>query len=251
LKQISFSGILSTTLRAKQEKKIIMTDKESARLIWRNLHTSNTVVPHWGKAAEKLRAHRLYRNAATVFATPGKSLHQARINCLVDGKSLIMPAPSIRKGFFLLPARTIPFKDISVAVTYKGLSKHGTLLKNNAFPELSVELLLTDSIAIDHEGGRIGEGGGFFDLCCALLYELGSLQQNPAVLTFVLEEQISREQLPQDTWDIKMTGAITPVKAHAFTPQLQKPQIYWDLLPQDRIKRIDPLWKIYHARIKA
>jgi 5-formyltetrahydrofolate cyclo-ligase len=228
LKQISFSGILSTTLRAKQEKKIIMTDKESARLIWRNLHTSNTVVPHWGKAAEKLRAHRLYRNAATVFATPGKSLHQARINCLVDGKSLI-----------------------SVAVTYKGLSKHGTLLKNNAFPELSVELLLTDSIAIDHEGGRIGDGRGFFDLCCALLYELGSLQQNPAVLTFVLEEQISGEQLPQDTWDIKMTGAITPVKAHAFTPQLQKPQIYWDLLPQDRIKRIDPLWKIYHARIKA
>jgi 5-formyltetrahydrofolate cyclo-ligase len=228
-----------------------MTGKESARLVWRSLQAGNTVVPHWGKAAEKLRAHQLYRDATTVFATPGKSLHQARINCLVDGKSLIMPAPSIREGFFLLPARTIPFKHLSAAVTYKGLSKHGKLLKNDAISGLSVELLLADSMAIDLEGGRIGDGSGFFDLCCALLYELGSLQQNPTVLTFVLEEQISRDQLPQDTWDVKMTGAITPAKTHAFGKQLQKPQIYWDSLPQDRIKRIDPLWKIYSTRLKT
>jgi 5-formyltetrahydrofolate cyclo-ligase len=227
-----------------------MKDKESTRLAWRSMLAGKTLVPQWGKAAEKLRGQRLYRDAATVFATPDKSLHQARINCLVDGKSLIMPAPSIREGFFLLPARTIPFKDISAAVTYTGLTKHGQLLKNDALSKLSVGLLLTDSIAVDTAGGRIGDGSGFFDLSCALLHELGSLQQDPVALTFVLEEQISRDRLPQDTWDIKMTGAITPVQIHAFDPQLQKPRIYWNLLSKDRIKRIDPLWKIHSARFK-
>lgn len=226
-----------------------MKDKESARLAWRSLLASKTDVPQWGKAAEKLRGQQVYRDAATVFATPGKSLYQARINCLVDGKNLIMPAPSIRAGFFLLPARTISFKNISEAVTYKGLSKYGKLLKNDSIFGLSVGLLLTDSIAVDLEGGRIGSGSGFFDLCCALLHELGSLQQAPAFLTFVLEEQISRVPLPQETWDIKMTGAITPVKTHAFDGQFQKPQIYWSLLSRDRIKRIDPLWKIYSTKL--
>jgi hypothetical protein len=70
-------------------------------------------------------------------------------------------------------------------------------------------------------------------------------------LTFVQEEQISRDLLPQDTWDIKMAGAITPAGIHTFTPPLQKPHIFWDVLPRDRIKRIDPLWKLYSARRKG
>lgn len=225
-----------------------MTDKESARTAWRSSLTANTVAPQWGKAAEKLRGRPEYRNAATIFATPDESLHQARINCLADGKNLVMPAPSIRAGFFLLPAHSVAFRDISAAVTYKGLEKHGKLLKISAIPGLAVGLLLTGSLAVDVAGRRLGDGNGFFDLCCALLQELGGLQQNWAVLTFILEEQISRDMLPEDMWDIKMTGAITPSSMHAFDPPLQKPRIFWDMLPKDRIKRIDPLWKIFKNR---
>ena len=82
-----------------------MTDKESMRSAWRKMQANNTIVPAWGKAAEKLRGLQVYRDAGTVFATPDESLHQARINCLVDGKNLVMPAPSIREGFFILSAR--------------------------------------------------------------------------------------------------------------------------------------------------
>jgi 5-formyltetrahydrofolate cyclo-ligase len=159
-----------------------------------------------------------------------------------------MPAPSIREGFFLLPARSVPFKDLATAVTYKGLEKFGTLLKNNGMPKLSVSLLLTDSLAVDPSGGRLGDGKGFFDLCCALLQELGGLQQDWAAFTFIREKQISRVQLPQDAWDIRMSGAVTPSGTHAFTPPRQQPGLLWEMLPVDRIRRIDPLWKLYSAK---
>jgi 5-formyltetrahydrofolate cyclo-ligase len=228
-----------------------MTDKDSARSVWRKILANNPLGQQWGKAAEKLRGLQLYRDAVTVFATPGESLYQARINCLVDGKNLVMPAPSIREGFFLLPARTIPFKDFSTAATYKGLHKNGQLLKNESILKLSVGLLLTDSLAVDPEGGRIGEGNGFFDLSCALLHELQGLRQDWNVLTLIQEEQISRDLLPQHTWDINMSGAITPAKIYTFEPPLQKPQIFWEMLSMDQIKRIDPLWKSYNDRLKA
>ncbi len=101
-----------------------MKQKKSVRSEWQKKLADKLSAPIWGKIAERLRGLQPYRNAATVFATPHESLHQARINCLIDGKSLIMPAPSIREGFFLLTPHSIPFKDISVAITYKGLKKY-------------------------------------------------------------------------------------------------------------------------------
>ncbi len=223
-----------------------MTDKESIRSAWLNLNAKKSAEPQWGKAAQKLRNLPVYREAATVFATPDISLHQARINSLTDGKHLVMPGPSIREGFYLLPARSIPFKYLSAAVTYKGLAQMGRLLKNDDIAELSVSLLLTGSLVIDNEGGRIGDGKGFFDLCCALLQELGGLQPGWSALTFIREDHISPGPLPQDKWDTKMAGAITQTGLQTFvqaTPQ--KPEIFWDILTLDRIKRIDPLWKLY------
>ena len=222
-----------------------MTDKESARSAWHGTLAENNGVPQWGKAAEKLRELKAYRAAAAVFATPGQSLHQARINCLVDGKNLVMPGPSIREGFFLLPAHSIPFKDLSAAVTYKALKKNGQQLKTKDIPKLSLGLLLTDSVAVDHAGGRLGDGNGFFDLCCALLQELGGLQHDITLLTFVMERQISQDLLPQDAWDVKMTGAITPSRIIQFGPSGPKPKIFWDAIDRQRIKRIDPLWKLF------
>jgi 5-formyltetrahydrofolate cyclo-ligase len=222
-----------------------MKPKKSVRSEWSKKLEDKQSAPHWGKVAEKLRGLPLYRDAETVFATPHEALHQARINCLVDGKNLLMPGPSIREGFFLLASRSVPFKNISVATTYKGLQKYGQRLKDDSISELSVEMLLTGSLAIDDTGARLGDGYGYFDLCCALLKEMNAIEQDAAFLTFVEEEQISRKMLPQDKWDVKMSGAITPNQILQFEPSDQHPQIFWDVLPKDLIKRIDPLWKLY------
>jgi len=225
-----------------------MKQKKIVRSEWLDKIAEKKNSPHWGKAAEKLRKLGTYRDAATVFATPHESLYQARINCLADGKNLLMPGPGIREGFFLLKARSVPFKNISMAVTYKGLEKYGQPLKGSSISELPADLLLTGSLAIDRTGGRIGDGYGFFDLCCALLHALNGVRHDAGILTFIQEEQISREILPQDTWDIKMTGAITPGQILHFEPSTQKVKIFWDALPHDRLKRIDPLWKLFKEK---
>ena len=222
-----------------------MNQKQSIRSKWlKKLAAQNSKV-HWGKAAEKLRGLQPYHNAATVFATPHESLHQARVNCLVDGKDLLMPGPGIRDGFFLLTAPSIPFKDISMAVTFKGLKRYGQPLKDNRFSQHPVDMLLADSLAVDLEGGRIGAGDGFFDLGCALLCELDGLRHDADILTFVRDDQISPEPLPQDKWDIKVNWAVTPDQVLQFEPSGRDPRIFWDMLSRDRIKRIEPLWKLY------
>ena len=225
-----------------------MKQKKIVRAEWRSKLAEKNFSPYWGKTAEKLRKLGAYRDAATVFATPHESLHQARINCLADGKNLLMPGPGIREGFFLMKARSVPFKKISLAVTFKGLEKYGLPLKDFHISELPVDLLLTDSLAIDRTGGRLGDGYGFFDLCCALLKALNGVRHDADILTFIQEEQISQEILPQETWDVKMTGAITPQQALHFEPSTQKIKIFWDSLPHDRIKRIDPLWKLFQKK---
>ena len=222
-----------------------MDPKKSVRSEWIKRLATGTPPPHWGKVAEKLRGLQSYRDTATVFATPHESLLQARINCLVDGKSLLMPGPSIREGFFLLAAHSIPYKNLPVAVTYKGLEKYGQHLQGDNKSGLSVALLLTDSLAVDGTGGRIGDGYGYFDLCCALLREIDAIEHDAEILTFIQEDQISQDMLPQEQWDIKMSGAITPKRILQFEPSGQMPQIFWEVLPQDKIKRIDPLWKLY------
>jgi len=227
-----------------------MQDKTSVRTAWSSTLDAGTALPLWGKAAEKLRILQPYRDADTIFAAPGNSLQQVRVNCLVDGKNLIIPSPSLREGFFFLAAHSVPFRDMATAVTYRGLARQGRLLIDRELSACSVGLLLTGSVAVDHAGGRIGDGKGYFDLCCGLLQELDALREDPAFLTFVLEEQISRDPLPQDPWDIKMSGAITPASVHIFQPPRQKPTIFWDQLSRDRIKRIDPLWKLYNRMSK-
>ena len=222
-----------------------MDPKKSVRSEWIKRLATGTTPPHWGKVAEKLRGLQSYRDTATVFASPHESLLQARINCLVDGKSLLMPGPSIREGFFLLAARSIPYKNLPVAVTYKGLEKYGQHLQGDNMSGLSVALLLTDSLAVDVTGGRVGDGYGYFDLCCALLQEMNAIEHEADIVTLIQEEQVSREILPQEKWDIKMTGAVTPKQILQFEPEGQIAQIFWDMLSQDKIKRIDPLWKLY------
>ena len=222
-----------------------MVPKKSVRSEWIKRLATGTPPPYWGKVAEKLRGLQVYRDTATVFATPHESLLQARINCLVDGKNLLIPGPSIREGFFLLAARSIPFKNLQVAVTYKGLEKYGQHLQSDDMSGLSVALLLTDSLAVDGTGGRIGDGYGYFDLCCALLQEIDVIEHDAEILTFIQEDQISHDMLPQEQWDIKMSSAITPKQIFQFEPSGQVPQIFWEVLPHDKIKRIDPLWKLY------
>ena len=222
-----------------------MTRKESIRQEWLDrLNKQSTIPVHWGKAAENLRKLQPYRDASTVFASPDTSLLQTRINCLMDGKNLLMPGPSLRNGFYLLRTRTIPIPELSTAVTYKGLDKSGQLLSNDEIQKLSIDLLLTDAVAVDRQGTRLGDAKGFVDLSFGILSELAAIQPDATILAVVSEGQITDITLPREKWDVKMNGAVTPVGLVEFDINQVEGKIYWEALPKERIKKISPLWKL-------
>ena len=222
-----------------------MTRKESIRQEWLDrLNKQSTIPVLWGKAAENLRKLQPYRDASTVFASPDASLLQTRINCLMDGKNLLMPGPSLRNGFYLLKTRTIPVPELSSAVTYKGLEKSGQLLSNDEIKKLSIDLLLTDAVAVDRQGTRLGDAKGFVDLSFGILSELGSIHPDATILAVVSEGQITNITLPREKWDVKMNGAVTPAGSVEFDINQVEGKIHWEALSKERIKKISPLWKL-------
>ena len=196
-----------------------------------------------GKIAEQLRRQDLYRQARSVFATPAALLHQIRMNCLLDGKKLVMPSPGLKDGFFCIKPHTVPFRQLGMAMTESGLRRFGRRLQPGE--KLAIDLLLTGALAVDREGGRLGNGTGYFDLSCAILSANGWLADDPHILAVVDRTQQVTEPLPREPWDVTMTGVVTIEGCYRFGDQGRKEYpIFWQQLAAGRIKKITPLWQL-------
>ena len=227
-----------------------MTEKEKIRAEFLG-GAGQAVLPAglWGKTAEMVRRLESYRQSATVFVTPAAHLTQIRINALLDGKNLLMPSPGLKDGFFILPPLAVPFQSLGFAVTHRGLPKFGQRLPAEAAAEYPPGIILTGAVAVDRQGGRLGDGRGLVDLSCALLAELGPGLGDPPLYAVIAAEQLITTILPRDPWDVPLTGAITPVEIVHF-PAAPTPaaRIFWDKLTLKQIKKISPLWQLYNHR---
>lgn len=198
-----------------------------------------------GKMAELLRRVKAYKQAKQIFMSPAPILRQMRINALLDGKELIMPAPALIDGFYLCKPYTIPHKDLAYAVCFKGLPKFGKKLNMNEISGLDIDMLVTDSVAVDQRGGRLGDGHGFFDLAMAILNNLQALSGQISVWAVVGNDQFVEVNLPLEPWDVRVDGVIMPSgQKELNNSQKNLPQIFWESLPKKRIKKITPLWRI-------
>ena len=197
----------------------------------------------WGRIAERLRRIDVYRRARRVFVGPADILSQIRLNVLMDGKELIMPSPSLKEGFFLCRPGAIPFTERRFAVSFKGLAKFGEKLGPDDFSALDVGLFVTDVLAWDRLGNRLGDGGGFFDLSWALLQTLGAVSGRAAVFGVAGRGQCV-DLVPVDPWDVKMNGMITEEGIDVFANDQVRGSLFWEQLPAKRIRKISLLWKL-------
>jgi 5-formyltetrahydrofolate cyclo-ligase len=199
------------------------------------------IVAVQGRLAENLRRSQDYRQCKQIFLDPSLLLRQARVNALLDGKELIMPAAGLKDGFYLLKPFRIPFKKLLAAVTYIGLPRYGEKLAPGDISSLAISLFVAESLAVDRQGGRLGDGQGFFDLAVALLGEKGGAASNFQAFGAIDDSARIIEDIPVDRWDVRCAKLLTPegiIELGEFTPELE---IYWDELPIERIKRISPL----------
>jgi 5-formyltetrahydrofolate cyclo-ligase len=222
-----------------------MNTKEQLRN--RLQHNMSSPARGGGKLAEMLRRQDLYRQARYVFATPGGLLRQIRLNCLLDNKHLVMPSPGLKDGFFCIKPHAVPFRQLGMAMTESGLRRFGRRLEPGK--KLAIDLLLTGALAVDREGGRLGNGTGYFDLSCALLSANGWLADDHHILAVVEQSQQVTEPLPREPWDVVMTGVVTVEGCYRFGDQGRKEYpIFWQQLAAGRIKRITPLWQLRNKK---
>ena len=198
-----------------------------------------------GKSAELVRRLEQYRDAKRVFVGPAARLQQTRINALTDGKELLVPAPGLKEGFYLLAPYEIPFKHLIYAVGYKGLTEYGRRVAVEELHKVPVGLLITDCLAVDPAGYFVGEGKGFFDLAVAILAELHGLTSKAEAYGMGEQEQILDQAIERGAWDICLNGFITPDGITQFNPNGHADRrVLWDMLPPKRVRKITPLWKL-------
>jgi 5-formyltetrahydrofolate cyclo-ligase len=194
-----------------------------------------------GKLAENLRRLESYRFCRQIFIDPSLLLRQARINALLDGKELVMPAAGLKDGFYLLKPFSVPFKKLIMAVTYKGLAHYGRLLGAKEISSLNISLLLGESLAVDRRGHRLGDGQGFFDLAVALLNELGGVAAGCQVVAAIDDAAKVVASIPRDPWDVKCAKIIGPAGCEELGDFSPVTGLHWEELPPERIKRMAPL----------
>ncbi|MDD5759076.1 MAG: 5-formyltetrahydrofolate cyclo-ligase [Desulfobulbaceae bacterium] len=208
---------------------------------WRQKYQEMPPLANPGKIAEAVRRLDAYRQCRQIFVSPAADLAQIRINALLDGKELIMPGPGLKEGFYLFHPYVIPFAKLAFAVSLKGLPIHGTLLRHPELSKLSISLLITEALAVDRSGHRLGDGSGFFDLACAILKQCGALTKATTILAVGTTPETA--ELPIDPWDVTVHGLIGAQGEFLFSSGGDLPKIDWQQLPKQRIKKVTPLWK--------
>lgn len=198
-----------------------------------------------GILAQHLRGLPAYQAARQLLVAPVPLLKQIRINALLDGKSLLMPAPGLLDGFYLFTPFTIPFPDLPLAVTNKGLARFARKLPTAELGSLQLQLLVSDALTVADQGTILGDGHGFFDLATAILATAGALAPGYQVVA-VGPTPEGGELLLADPWDISADHRLTPAGLSPCRPANPRPvpTIAWDLLPPVRIRRITPMWQL-------
>ena len=201
-----------------------------------------------GLLAEKLRQQPFYKKVSALYTTPSALFSQIRINALLDGKAVCGPSPGLKKGFYLVRPYQVPYGKIPYAVTLKGMETHGeTLTTGDQAAGLEIGLMVVDCLALDRNGCIVGDGNGFVDLAAAIFSAWGKLAADPMIVTVAPQESIVEEDLAAEPWDCFADLLLTERDVLAFDPREKRKgwPLYWDYLPERRIRKITPLWKLY------
>lgn len=109
---------------------------------------------------------------------------------------MLVTTYGIRRGFWVLDPRSIAEEKWEMASLLDGmerLGRHVTLAEIQKMGK--IDLMVTGTGAINHQGLRFGKGHGFFDLEWAMLYEIGVVGKSTQTVAVVHECQVLYEEL--------------------------------------------------------
>jgi len=201
------------------------------------------------KAALKLVEQNEYQKAEVVKVNPDAPQRPVRLRVLLDGKTLLMPTPRLRKGFMVLDPRKIPRESYPRASTIKGSFRYGKLRALQELPR--VDLVVAGSVAVTNDGVRIGKGGGYSEIEYGILREIGAVEDETPIFTTVHDLQII-DDAPKEPHDLIVDAVITPTRIIRVKKRSKRPEgIFWEELTQRRLLETPILSELKRTSVRA
>ena len=148
---------------------------------------------------------------------------------LAEGKVVYMAVPRLRADK--------PFLRLAEDATIKARGAHPLGVE-----ELEpVDLVVCGTVAVDHDGVRVGKGGGYSDLEFGLLVEAGLVVDATTIATTVHPLQVLDEELPETEHDFRVDVVVTPDDTLRTPARPRPPGILWGHLTPEKIAAIPVL----------
>jgi 5-formyltetrahydrofolate cyclo-ligase len=190
------------------------------------------------EATDRLAATPEWEAAATLKTNPDSPQRPLRQRALEDGKTAYMAVPRLADEEPFLELDPDRIDDPSAAVTLSGSEAHGVQVGPEA---VSVDLVVSGSVAVREDGARIGKGEGFSDLEWGILRDLGIVDSETPVATTVHEMQVVEDDWTPDAHDVPMDLVVTPERT-VRTEGSGKPEgVDWAALSAERLEEMPVL----------
>ena len=206
------------------------------------------------KAAALLADTDEFKKAQNVKVNIDRALHAIKLQTLVAGKNLYLPATRDSSALYLkvdVPADATDDQKKEI-LHVQDVQQHRIeiLLEN----KVKLDLVIIGSVVVSRDGYRIGRGNGFTDLDIGLLIEIGSITPDTIIATMVHDVQVV-DSLPTNLfqkYDSPVDLIVTPTQVIRVAKRLPRPAgIFWELLSERRLKIVPVLQHIKENAEKA
>lgn len=193
-------------------------------------------------AADRLAEQPEWERATAIKANPDAPQLPVRRRALREGKTVYMAVPRLRDEQCFLQLDPDALTDYDAATTVSGSSDHGEQVGPDEVDR--VDLIVSGSVAVTKEGGRIGKGEGYSDLEYAVLRDLGLVDDSTPVATTVHERQVIDDAVAIGSHDVAMDLVVTPDRTFRPETDDQPTGIDWELLADERLAEIPILRRL-------
>ena len=231
-----------------------MISKQALRVrVWKRMETAKVGrfpgtrgrIPNFvgaERAAERLEELDVWRKARRIKANPDSAQTPARKRALQAGKIVYMAVPRLREKACFIELDPAKIENLHRAASIKGAFELGRSVTVDAVK--AIDLVLCGSVAVTHDGRRLGKGGGFSDLEFGLLMEAGKLSTRTPVVTTVHSVQIV-SSVPTLGHDFRLDHVVTPDAVIRCRRRAKQPAgIDWKLLDEEKLAAIPVLRKL-------
>ncbi len=170
------------------------------------------------QASENLAGLPEFQDARVVKVNPDTPQKPVRERVLAAGKTLVMPGPRLKSGFYVLSGLQDYAQKASVK---KNVPDYGVLTPLSQLPE--IDIVVMGSVAVDYSGGRVGKGHGYGEIEYAIGREMGLIDEQTPVITTVHPLQVKAE-VPVDAHDVPVDYLVTTQEVGTTRTSYKKPE---------------------------